>query len=192
MSAPGTGKFPPPSVSRAPLLDGDGRDRTFRAAVYDLLAVGARMQAMRDRLAAEIGVTGPQYAILMAIAHLQDEDDGAGVRAVARRLHVSGPFITAQANRLVADGLVEKHPNPGDGRGVLLRLSQRARAAVERAAPAIQRANDLFFAPLDRADFAALSAVAARLVESSEEALAAFDAGEAELQPVAGAGRSRR
>ena len=84
------------TVSRPEFLDPDGGDRTFRAMVYDLLAVGARMQDIRDHLAAQMGVTGPQYAILMAIFHMQDEAGGAGVRAVGRRLHVSGPFVTAQ------------------------------------------------------------------------------------------------
>lgn len=172
--------FPPASVSRPPLLDGDGRDRTFRATVYDLLTVGARMEAVRDRLAAAMGVTGPQYAILMAVAHAQDEDGGAGVRAIARRLHVSGPFVTAQVNRLVADGLVAKEPNPADGRGVILRLTKRGRAAVERTAPAIRGANDRFFAPLDREDFEALSDIAVRLVDSSEAAVAALGEAEAE------------
>lgn len=169
-----TESFPPPSVSRPALLDADGRDRAFRTTVYDLLTVGARMQAVRDALAAEMGVTGPQYAILMAIAHLEGEEGGAGVRAVARRLHVSGPFITAQVNRLVDAGLVAKHPNPDDGRGVLLRLAPRGRETVARTAPSIQRANDLFFAPLDAADFARLGGMAARLVESSEAAVAAL------------------
>ena len=35
-------------------------------------------------------------------------------RAVARRLHVSGPSITAQVNLLVKANLVAKHPNPED------------------------------------------------------------------------------
>lgn len=159
---------PPTSVSRQALLDADGRDRAFRRMVYDLLTVGARMQEVRDRLASAMGVTGPQYAILMAIFHLQDEEGGAGIRAVARRLHVSGPFITAQVNLLVDGGLVEKHPNPADGRGVLLQLSARGRAAVKRTAPDIRQANDAFFSGLDPSGFRALCDLAAQLVESSE------------------------
>lgn len=167
--------FPPASVSRPDLLDADGRDRAFRRMVYDLLAVGARMQEVRDALASEMGVSGPQYGILMAIAHLQDEKDrttgGAGVRAVARRLHVSGPFVTAQVNLLVDAGLVEKHPDPNDGRGVLLRLSRAGRARIDRAAPAIQQANDAFFACLGADEFAALGDMASRLEETSSSAV---------------------
>lgn len=159
------------TTSRPEFLDPDGSDRTFRATVYDLLAVGARMQDVRDRLAAGIGVTGPQYAILMAILHMQSEAAGAGVRAVGRRLHVSGPFVTAQANRLVELGLVEKRPNPADGRGVLLCLTAEGRRRISDAGPAIRDANDAFFAALDRVDFLVLGDIAARLEASSAKAV---------------------
>ena len=166
-----TKKTPPVTVSRPELLDSDGRDTSFRAMVYDMLSVGVRMQEVRDRLAATIGVTGPQYAILMAIAHMQDDDAGAGVRAVARRLHVSGPFITAQVNLLVKADLVAKHPNPADGRGVILRLTVLGEAQLAAIEAEIQRANDTFFGPLSAAEFRTLAHLAARLEESSELAV---------------------
>jgi DNA-binding MarR family transcriptional regulator len=162
------------TTSRPELLDPDGSDRTFRATVYDLLTVGARMQEVRDRLAAGIGVSGPQYAILMAILHMQDE---AGVRAVGRRLNVSGPFVTAQANRLVEFGLVERRPNPSDGRGVLLCLTAEGRRRISEAGPAIRDANDAFFAALDRVDFLVLGDIAARLEKSSERAVRKLTSG---------------
>ncbi len=163
--------FPKPSVSRRELLDADGRDRAFRRMVYDLLTVGARMQEVRDRLAGEIGVSGPQYAILMAIAHLQDEEGGVGVRTIAGRLHVSGPFITAQVNKLVGEGLVAKSPNPQDGRGVILRLTGVGEERLASVAPEIRRANDTFFGPLSADEFRLLRNVASRLEKSSELAV---------------------
>ena len=166
-----TGQSPPVSVSRPELLDADGRDRAFRAMLYDLLSVGARLQEVRDRLAAIIGVTGPQYAIMMAVAHLQDEDAGAGVRGVARRLHVSGPFITAQVNVLVRAGLVAKHPNPADGRGVILRLTELGEEQLSALAPEMRRMNDSFFGPLTAEEFRVLGGLATRLEASSELAV---------------------
>jgi len=159
---------------RPDFLDPDGSDRGLRAMVYDLLAVGARMEDVRDHLAAEIGVSGPQYAILMAIFHLQEEPGGAGVRAVGRRLHVSGPFVTAQANRLVEKGLVEKRPNPRDGRGVWLCLTDEGNRRIADAAPLIQEANDSFFAALTNVDFLVLGDIASRLEESSAKAVQAL------------------
>ena len=162
------------TTSRPDFLDPDGSDRTFRAMVYDLLAVGARMRDVRDHLAAEIAVTGPQYAILMAIFHMQEDAGGAGVRAVGRRLNVSGPFVTAQANHLVKKGLVEKHPNPCDGRGVWLCLTEEGSHRISQAASVIQAANDGFFEALSKVDFLVLGEVAARLEESSGRAVKAL------------------
>ncbi|MAJ93309.1 MAG: MarR family transcriptional regulator [Rhodospirillaceae bacterium] len=166
-----TKKKLPVSVSRPELLDADGRDQAFRTLVYDLLSLGARMQEARDRLAKGIDVTGPQYAIVMAVAHMQDDEGGAGVRAVARRLHVSGPFITAQVNLLVKANLVAKHPNPEDGRGVSLRLTEQGEAQLEAMAPEIQRANDTFFGSLSVEDFRSLAEIVARLEASTELAV---------------------
>ena len=166
-------KTTPPliSVSRAELLDPDGRDQSFRRLVHDLLSVGARMQEVRDRLAKVIGVTGPQYGILMAVAHMQDEDGGAGVRAIAHRLHVSGPFITAQANLLVKADLVAKHPDPHDGRRVLLRLSDLGSEQLAAIGAEIRQANDAFFGSFSACEFRTLADFAARLQESSELAV---------------------
>lgn len=163
------------TVSRAELLDRDGSDTTFRGMVYDLLTVGARMQEVRDRLAAEMDVTGPQYAILMAVFDLQDETEGPGVRVVARRLHVSGPFVTAQANLLVQKGLLEKRPNPTDGRGVWLCLTEEGNRRIAQAAGMIQNANDTFFGSLDSVHFLVLSDIAARLEKSSDRAVKALN-----------------
>ena len=162
------------NVSRPELLDSDGGDVTFRGMIYDLLAVGARLQEVRDGLAAEIGVTGPQYAILMAIAHLQKTPPGPGVRAVARRLNVSGPFVTAQSRFLVNQGLVKKRPNPSDGRGVWLRLTEEGQRRIARAAMTAQKANDDFFSSLDNVHFLILSDIAARLEKSSAKAVKNF------------------
>lgn len=166
------------TTSRPEFLDPDGSDGAFRAMVYDLLAVGARMQEVRDHLAAEIGVTGPQYAILMAIFHIQQEAGGAGVRAVGRRLHVSGPFVTAQANVLVERKLVEKRPNPRDGRGVWLCLTEEGNKRISAAEDTIQAANDAFFAALNKVDFLVLGDVVARLEESSAKAVQSLERGQ--------------
>lgn len=162
----GEGGFrPPATISSEVLLEGGG-DRRFRRMVYDMLSLEMQMRAMRDHLGAEIGVGGPGYAILMAIAQHQGENvvaPGVGVGALARYLHVSGPFITAEVGKLAAAKLVEKRPNLDDRRGVLLSLSSEGERRVAGIAPKVRAANDYFFGSLSAAEFATLSTVAARL-----------------------------
>ena len=59
----------PATASRQALLEAGSDDR-FRQLVYDLLTISVRMETAREHLARRLGVSGPQYSILMAIARL--------------------------------------------------------------------------------------------------------------------------
>ncbi len=166
---------PPLTVSRSELLV-DGGDARFRQLIHDLLTVSVRMEAVRGRLGRRLGLTGPQYSILMAVAHMQGAGRSASIRAVAELLHVSGPFITAEGGKLVEMGLLDKSPNPRDKRSVLLTLTTRGRAAIEDVAPSVRAINDRFFGALKAEEFARLADIAALLVEESDAALAVADA----------------
>jgi DNA-binding MarR family transcriptional regulator len=157
----------PPTVSRPALLE-RGADGRFRQLVYDLLTISVRMEAAREHLGRRIGVSGPQYSVLVAIAQFQGEA-GVSVGRVAQVLHVSSAFITTETGRLARLGLLMKAINPDDRRGVLLRLTPRGEEKVAAIGAEIKAVNDRFFAPLARAAFRAFATSAARLVESSRE-----------------------
>ena len=167
----------PLTVSAESLLD-QGSDERFRQMVFDLLHLEAQMREARDRLGGALGVTGPAYTILMTIGRYQAEE-GVRVREVAAKLHVTGAFVTAEANKLVARGLVEKRADPADRRGVRLSLSVDAEARLRVLAPQIRAVNDYFFGDLSRAEFETLSGLAARFGKRS--AAAFFDV----FQPAA-------
>lgn len=157
----------PATVSRASLLE-NGSDDRFRQLVYDLLTVSVRMEAVREHLARRLGVSGPQYSILMAITRLQGPH-GVRVGAIAKALHVTSAFIATETGRLARLGLVSKNPNPNDRRGVLLAVTAKGEAALNKLGPEIRAVNDDFFKPLDRGAFLALASAAAVLVESSSK-----------------------
>src|ERR1700761_6588613 len=92
-----------PPVSRPELLVGNS-DHAFRQFVHDTLAFSARLQQVRSQLGQVIGLSGTQYTVLIAIAHLQGEDEKVGVNLVADHLHFSGAFITIEMNKLVVAG----------------------------------------------------------------------------------------
>ena len=157
----------PATVSRPALLE-RGSDSRFRQLVYDLLTISVRMETVRGHLAWRIGITGPQYSVLVAIAQFQGAD-GVSVGKVAEVLHVSGAFITAETRELDRLGLVMKAINPRDRRGVLLRLTPKGERQMIALSPAITAVNDKFFAPLTRTAFRAFADNAAELVNSSRE-----------------------
>jgi MarR family transcriptional regulator, organic hydroperoxide resistance regulator len=160
----------PATASLHVLLEG-GSDARFRRLVYDLLTIASRMTMVREHLADRMGITAPQYSLLMAVGQFQG-DRGVGVAAVARVLHVSSAFVATESGKLVQAGLLTKRANPKDRRAVLVSLTRSGRALVERNSGEIRFVNDAFFGALTRATFAALSATMAELVHSSARATA--------------------
>jgi DNA-binding MarR family transcriptional regulator len=159
----------PLTVSRPALLQA-GSDRRFRALVHDLLTVSTRMEIVRAHLGYRIGMSGPQYSVLIAVAHLQ-EADGVSVGAVADALHVSSAFVASETGKLAQRGLLDKRTNPNDRRGVLVSVSPAGRQAIARIGGEIRAINDLFFGALGSKGFAALSETIAALVGSSRSAI---------------------
>ncbi len=159
----------PPTISNGALLE-RGSDRRFRALVNDLFTVASRMEIVRAHLGRRMGISGPQYSVLVAVAHLQGER-GASVGAVAQAMHVSSAFIAAETGKMARRGLLLKRPNPQDRRGVLLSLAPAGRLKIDRVAAELRAINDLFFGALDAPSFSALSAAAAALVKGSGKAV---------------------
>jgi MarR family transcriptional regulator, organic hydroperoxide resistance regulator len=159
----------PPTISNGALLE-RGSDRRFRALVNDLFTVASRMEIVRAHLGRRMGISGPQYSVLVAVAHLQGER-GASVGAVAQAMHVSSAFIAAETGKMARRGLLLKRPNPRDRRGVLLSLAPAGLLKIDRVAAEIRKINDLFFGALDAPSFSALSAAAAALVKGSGKAV---------------------
>ena len=161
---------PPPTVSRAALLV-EGSDAEFRGLIHDLIAYGHRLDACRDAFAAIAGISGVQYEILMLVTRSQ----GLSVGEVAARLHRSGAFITIEANKLVARGILEKASDPGDGRKVILKANGKSMELLERLAPFQRRVNDVLFEMLDARRFRQLRALARDLLASGDRAVALLE-----------------
>ncbi len=161
------------TVTRPELLE-DGGDDGFRALVHNSLAFAARLQAVRDGYARLIGVSGPQYTILISIARLSKQRD-VSVTRVADHLHLSGSAVTNEITRLVRMGLVEKSEDPADRRRVVLRITDAGRQRFRELATIQSQVNDVHFGRLSRKDFTELRRIMADLVESTDEALSLLD-----------------
>ena len=141
------------SASLVELLDEGGQtDHRFRQLLYDFSTLGASLEAARSYLASQLGISPPQYNIAMILANHQNTG-GISVSDVAKRLHVSTAFITLEAGSLEQAGLIEKRPNPKDGRGVFLRLTRRGEMLVASIGPERQRVNDHLFGSLSAKEF---------------------------------------
>ena len=157
------------TVAKPDLLD-DGSDTRFRDLLYDFFAFGSRLEEARARFAGYIGLTPPQYLILIAIGRGTPAHE-LGVAQVAERLHLSGAFVTIEVNKLVRSGLVEKCPHPHDRRRVNLSVTAIGFEKLERLAALQRSVNDALFAPLDRKSFETLSEMMRRLALGAGQAI---------------------
>ncbi len=173
----------PPTASRPALLE-NGSDDRFRRLVYDLLTIANRMTTVREHLGARMGISAPQYSLLMAVGQFQGAH-GVGVTAVAKVLHVSSAFVATESNKLAEAGLLAKRANPKDGRAVLLSLTRAGRSLIARHSAEIRAINDIFFGTLTPRTFAAASAAMAALVRGSARATGSLTRPELERREAA-------
>ena len=162
------------TVSRPQLLV-DGSDFALRQFLHDTLAFSARLQAVRGHFGAVIGLSGTQYTVLIAIAHLSSTTKKVGVNQVADHLHFSGAFITIEINKLVSGGLVEKEVDVVDRRRVVLTITPKARTLLDGLAPMQRPVNDMLFRDLSAADFENTRLLMSRMVTAANDAIRLLD-----------------
>jgi MarR family transcriptional regulator, organic hydroperoxide resistance regulator len=120
----------------------------FRGLGNVVRVVRARMDRALQRCGLRLG----QYQVLR---HLWD-DDGLTPREIADRLTVEMPTVTRTVQRMVRDGLVERHAHPDDARSVRIYLTKRGldlrMELAETVAEQTERAMR-GFSPEERATF---------------------------------------
>jgi DNA-binding MarR family transcriptional regulator len=158
------------TISRPEMLV-NGSDQEFRRLVHSLFGFFSRHQTIREGHAAVIGLAGIEYTTLISIRHLAALGD-VHVRAVADHLYLSGAFVTAVTNKLMAKGLIEKASHPVDRRRLSLTVTVRGAELLERLAPTQTMVNDVQFDCLSAKEFHQLLDMAQRLVDSSDRAIA--------------------
>ncbi len=142
----------PLTITRPELMV-DGNDRQLRRLLYDITALAARIEQMRAEFAKRLEVSKPQYNILLHLAQHQG-DTGRTVAQVAEALRVTGAHVTKETRLLIDQGLLVKHPNPEDGRSVLLMISPEAGRRITELSKVLRRVNDNLFATLAAEAFA--------------------------------------
>lgn len=158
------------TISRPELLS-EGSDAQFRKLVHNLFAFFARHESIRNGHAKVIDLAGVEYSVLISVAHLSSIG-AVNIATVAEHLHVSGTFVTRIVKSLEKKGLVEKTVSASDRRRVDVCVTELGRSELKRLSEHQRRVNDIQFAPLSASEFEALNDMVARLIDSSENALA--------------------
>lgn len=115
---------------------------------------------VRQKLRLAFDTTLPRFDLL---AQLDRAPDGLTMGDLSRRLMVSNGNVTGLIDRLVAEGMVARHPAPGDRRAQLVRLTGAGKRAFDAMIPAHAAWINDMLSGLDRADMTALFDLLARL-----------------------------
>jgi DNA-binding MarR family transcriptional regulator len=119
-----------------------------REFIWDIVSINTHFEEIRYMLARMLGISGPQWLILMAISDL-DRGDGVSVRVVSEKLHVDPSFVTTQSKSLEKHGFMRRITSVDDARVVLMSLTDKACKQVASLSLHQERLNNYVFSDLD-------------------------------------------
>ena len=166
----GEAAYEPPLSITLPELLSAGRDKDFRRLIHALLVSTGRLARCRAAFGKPMGLTGAQYSVLMAAAHLQGSR-GVSIRAIADYLNVAAAHVTAEVGKIAAAGLLAKSRDGADRRAVAVRLTPAGEIALEQLGPLLREINDMLFAGVSAQEFRVLAGFFENFVVNTEHAM---------------------
>ena len=139
--------------------------------------LGETARAWRARLDERLRPLGLSQTRWLAILHLSKAEDGLSQNALASRLGISAASLSAQIDRLVRDGWVERRSHEHDRRFNTLVLSERARELSRQIQHTAAGLRKELLAGLDEADIRCCERTLEHILQRARQLTAADDAG---------------
>ncbi|WP_398481589.1 MarR family winged helix-turn-helix transcriptional regulator [Tardiphaga sp.] len=129
--------------------DSNGKNQeVVRQFLWDIASINVHLEEIRHFWARELGISGPQWMILMAVGDL-DTGNGVPVKDVSAMLHVDPSFVTTQSKLLEKNGFMRRVPSRQDARVVLMSLSDKASKKIAMLASRRDTLSDFVLADFD-------------------------------------------
>jgi DNA-binding MarR family transcriptional regulator len=110
---------------------GEGSDPLAMASATSIMRVQQVLLGDFDLIVGRHGLTFARYEALVLLAF--SRKGRLPMSKMGKRLMVHPTSVTNIVQRLVGQGLVERAPNPADGRGMLARITPAGRTVMEAA-----------------------------------------------------------
>ncbi|MDB5617900.1 MarR family winged helix-turn-helix transcriptional regulator [Tardiphaga sp.] len=138
-----------PRLARGAAVRDSGQNQEIvRQFVWDIASINVHLDEIRHFWAKELGISGPQWMILMAIGDL-DRGTGVAVKDVSAMLHVDPSFVTTQSKMLEKNGFMRRVPSTEDARVVLMSLSDKAAKKIATLSSRRDDISKFVFSGLD-------------------------------------------
>jgi MarR family transcriptional regulator, organic hydroperoxide resistance regulator len=136
---------------------------------WTIAAVGVHLEELRYFWAKTLGISGPQWMILMALSDM-DKGDGVPVNVVSKKLHVDSSFVTTQSKLLEKKGFLRRKTSTEDARIVQMSLTDKTYKHIANLAARQDELNDFIFAEIDNRELAELTGRLGQLRSRLEKA----------------------
>jgi MarR family transcriptional regulator, organic hydroperoxide resistance regulator len=120
----------------------------IRRFSWEIASIGAYLEELRHFWAKTLGISGPQWMIIVALAD-HDQGDGVAVNVVSKMLHVDPSFVTTQSKLLEKKGFVRRKTAVEDARIVKMSLTDKTSKHLANLASQQETLNQFIFAELD-------------------------------------------
>jgi MarR family transcriptional regulator, organic hydroperoxide resistance regulator len=141
----------------------------IRRFTWSVAAIGVHLEELRYFWAKTLGVSGPQWMILMALADL-DQGDGVPVNVVSKKLHVDSSFVTTQSKLLEKKGFLRRKTSADDARVVQMSLTDKTYKHLASLASHQETLNAFIFAEFDNSELEDFTGKLAALQNRLEKA----------------------
>lgn len=122
---------------------------------------------LTTQVATTLGLTLPAFRL---VGEVQRAPEGLTQRALATRLGVTPPTVSNAVDRLVAQGVLERRPDPGDQRAHRIHLAEHA--PLGPGVAVLTAVNDALVADLSDDEVATLAILLPRMTRALEAHLA--------------------
>lgn len=112
-------------------------DTSTLAVVSRVLRAARYLQAEFDAIATSYGLSHQGDLDALMELYRVDSEHGRTPTQLADALFLTGGGMTVRLHRLESAGLITRHPNPHDRRGVLVRLTPTGTQLVEHGLPTV-------------------------------------------------------
>ena len=128
----------------------------IRRFTWVIASINVHLEELRYFWAKALGISGPQWLILMALVDL-DHDDGVPVNAVSKKLHVDSSFVTTQSKLLEKKGFLRRKTSTEDARIVKMSLTDKTRKHLATLASQQETLNEFIFAEFSNSEMTELT-----------------------------------
>ena len=128
----------------------------IRRFSWEIASISAHLEELRHFWAKTLGISGPQWMIVVALAD-HDQGDGVAVNVVSKMLHVDPSFVTTQSKLLEKKGFVRRKPAAEDARIVKMSLTDKTRKHLATLASQQETLNEFIFAEFSNSEMTELT-----------------------------------